>query len=347
MATPIGTNEWTPDDLETVDRCPVCGSGDTDVLRSDLKDRLEPGAARRWRLDRCRSCGSAFVPERPTRETVGRLYSHYYTHVDPLDGDDGGGLKRRLRNGYLNARYGYDLAPASPLGRPVITLIPGKRGIASDHVRDLSAPPPGRGTLLDVGCGNGAFVARMARLGWTASGVEPDPRAAAIAREAGLDVAQGELDPDVVGRGRFDVVTLSHVIEHVHDPGELLQRCAEVLVPGGRIWVATPNLNAAGASSFGPDWIQLDPPRHLVLFTRGSLRGLLEAKGFTDVSEPPVAPRASDWTFRLSVGVSRGIPEEQPVPLSAGTRARAVAADLIGLALRDRAQNVVMTARRA
>lgn len=347
MATSTGTDDWAPEDLETVDRCPVCGSGDVAPFMDGLKDRLEPGSVRRWRLDACRSCGSAFVPERPTPATAGRLYANYYTHVDPLDGDGGAGLKRRLRNGYLNARYGYHLTPASRLGGPVVALLPGGRGMASDHVRELPAPPPGRGTLLDVGCGNGAFVARMGRLGWTAAGVEPDPRAAAIARDAGLDVTAGELDPDATGRGRFDVVTLSHVIEHVHDAGDLLRRCAEVLVPGGRIWVATPNLRAAGSAGFGGDWIQLDPPRHLVLFTRDSLRGLLEANGFTGVREPPVAPCAHDWTFRLSVGVSRGIPEDQPVDLSRGLRARAVGADLAGLARRDRAQNVVMTARRA
>ena len=50
---------------------------------------------------------------------------------------------------------------------------------------------------------------------------------------------------------------------------------------GWTLWLATPNLDARGHAIFGTDWIRLDPPRHLVLFTRASLAAALEEAGFT------------------------------------------------------------------
>ncbi len=336
---------WAPEDLEVVPVCPVCGARARTPWLGGLRDRLDRSSGTRWELVRCDGCGCAYLPVRPTPETIGRLYSAYYTHAVPEADPGPVRLRRRLRNGYLARRYGYDLSPASRAGHLVMSALPGGRGLAGEFVRDLPAP---RGTarLLDVGCGNGAFVRLMRDLGWDAEGVEPDERAAARAREAGLPVRGGALEPDEAGRGRFDVVTLSHVIEHVHDPADLLRRCSAVLRPGGLLWVATPNLMAAGAARFGADWVQLDPPRHLVLFTRASLGGLLVRCGYTSLAEPPVAPQALPWVFASSVAVAAGRSGDEPAAMDRATTARAALADLTGLVRRDRAQNVVMTAVR-
>ena len=183
--------------------------------------------------------GSAFVPERPTRETVGRLYSHYYTHVDPLDGDDGAGLKRRLRNGYLNARYGYDLAPASPPRAAGDHPDPRQAGHRQrPRPRPLGAAAgagdaPGRG-VRERGVRGPHGPARLDGVRGRARPPGRRDRAGGGTRRRAGRARPGRRRPRALRRGHAQP-------RHRARPrsGELLQRCAEVLVPGGRIWVAT------------------------------------------------------------------------------------------------------------
>ena len=73
------------------------------------------------------------------------------------------------------------------------------------------------------------------RLGWRVLGLEPDTRAAEHARQHGVEVLTGGIESLHGQTNRFDVITLSHVIEHVHDAALLLRTCHRLLKPGGRI----------------------------------------------------------------------------------------------------------------
>lgn len=271
-------DDWPDDGLEAVPLCPVCGDERRTLFYAGLTDRLWFTAPGRWSLYRCEACSSVYLDPRPTRDTIGRAYTSYYTHAapPPPPRDD---LRTALVNGYLNARYGYTLAPASGLGPFVVRLLPKRRWHADRLVRNLVSRE-GRGRLLDVGCGGGEFLAQMRTAGWDVQGLEPDPAAAARARAAGLPVADAGLEDAELAPGSFDAITMSHVIEHLHDPVGALRICARALRRGGVLWVATPNLEAMGHRTFGRDWIGLDPPRHLVLFTRASLAAALQAAGF-------------------------------------------------------------------
>lgn len=129
------------------------------------------------------------------------------------------------------------------------------------------------GRLLDIGCGNGSYLAMMKRLGWEVVGTEIDPKAADIATSSlGIFVHVGDLEDAPFEHASFDVITMSHVIEHVADPIEFLNTAARFLKPGGEMIVVTPNLSSLGSRIFGADWYYLDPPRHLYLFTPASVR---------------------------------------------------------------------------
>jgi 2-polyprenyl-3-methyl-5-hydroxy-6-metoxy-1,4-benzoquinol methylase len=255
-------------------------------------------------------------------------------------------VRQALANDHMRARWGYDVTPTTTGGRHLARLLPLRGAIVDREIRHLPARAGGR--LLDVGAATGAAVARMSALGWDAEGLDPDPEASAVAERAGIKVTRGTLaDLDDADHAEaFDAVTLSHVIEHLHDPAGELARIHRLLKPGGLLWIATPNLEALGHRRFGPDWVGLDPPRHLVLFTTGTLAGLLRRTGFEPAPTPTPAPMA--WVpFSQSAAVRDG---RTPAagPASGRRRLRALAALADRLAARDprRADELVAVARR-
>ena len=78
----------------------------------------------------------------------------------------------------------------------------------------------------------------------------------------------------------YDAVTMSHSIEHVHDPVGWLAEARRVLRPRGRLALATPNAHSLLHRRFGRHWFPLEPPRHLHLFNRRALASALRKAGF-------------------------------------------------------------------
>jgi len=167
------------------------------------------------------------------------------------------------------------------------------------------------GHLLDIGCGNGQALKCMGELGWQVQGVDFDPEAVQIARKKGLEVRLGSLEAQAFPRDSFDAITMSHLIEHVHDPLSLLRECRRILRPSGRLALVTPNINSAGHRIYGSSWFHLDPPRHLRIFNIGSLTTLLQKAGFQttkigttvrDAGNAYVASRSVRRTGRYEMG---------------------------------------------
>jgi SAM-dependent methyltransferase len=344
---PEATGDWSADGLERVSACPVCGCSQRSVLYAGLRDRAFRAAPGRWTLRRCHRCRSAFLDPRPNAQTIGLAYSSYYTHGPTTPPPPVGRLRRALANDYLRSRWGYVQGPTIPGGRLIPRVARSRGAIVDREVRHLPATPGGR--LLDVGCGSGGFLAPMAVLGWRAEGVDPDSAAVASARQAGVDVKRGtlaNLDPGEHA-GAFDAITLSHVIEHLRDPAEDLRRANLLLRPGGLLWIATPNLEGLGSRRFGRDWRGLEPPRHLVLFTRASLERLVSSAGFEALPPPPAPPQA--WRmFSESAAIAQGrLPEDGPAHGTRRLRALAAIADRLARHDVRYAEELVMIARRS
>lgn len=276
--------EWLQEGLESLEHCPVCGSESRSMLYDGLRDRLyhAPGT---WRLLRCGDCGAAYLNPRPTSETIGIVYRGYFTHEEET--------KKYLKNMspqrrfFLHATTLADKPGWRFFIRPAIQLasiFPVIGRLIKAELRYLPKPESGQ-KLLDFGCGNGEFLLFARAMGWQTMGIDADAEAVATARSRGLSVIQGGIEALEEGLGYFDGITLSHVIEHVHDPIELLRRCHALLAPGGWLWLETPNLDSQGHLRYGANWRGLEPPRHLVLFTRKSLAVALRKAGFVDPLE--------------------------------------------------------------
>jgi SAM-dependent methyltransferase len=283
-----------PDDIETEPQpcCPLCESPGRPKYQA-LNDRLF-GAPGSWNIKECArsGCASLWLDPRPTLADVGKAYRNYYTHGEQT------GLKKfvsgavkTLGREYGAFRYGFPASrlprPARPLAAALVRLYPGLVQHLDLLARYIPADRMGGGRLLDVGCGDGQALEFLQALGWQVSGVEVDPNAAAFARDRGLDVRPGTLPEARFPDDSFDAVTSSHVIEHVHDTRALLIESRRVLKPGGTLVTVTPNARAYTHHLHGRDWLALDPPRHLVVFTSDSLRSLAESVGFRDVQVIP------------------------------------------------------------
>jgi SAM-dependent methyltransferase len=281
--------------------CEVCGGARRSILYGGLTDRIFRCAPGHWSLWRCEDCGAATLDPRPTAQSIGRAYAGYYTHAGvernflvPGDRPDLR-IKRAMHLSYYNRRFGYRFGDALPLGWLPIAASPWRSARAGQFVRHLPAPR-GEARLVDVGCGDGGFL-RIARvLGYAARGIEFDPAAAALARQQGFEVDVGSLADADLPPASLEQITLSHVVEHLHDPVAALKRLRGWLKPGGRLWLQTPNIEGAGARRYGADWRGLEPPRHLVLFAAASLRVALERSGYERLA---VLPPQLDAAFYI------------------------------------------------
>lgn len=271
--------------VEKVARCPVCGSAERNVAYAGLSDRVF-GAPGEWTLKRCCGCGLLFSDPRPTVEDIGKIYATYYTHSAKTPPNGSLRLLREyVRRSYLASRFGYSQEKVKPLQRllgALAYLHPEEREIIESSVMYLHGER--RGRVLDVGSGAGETMKELRRLGWEVEGVDFDADAVEAARRSyGLDVRLGTLESQNYPPNRFDAVIISHVIEHVHHPVEFLAECRRVLKPGGRLIVITPNTESVGHRIFKVAWLPLDPPRHLVLFSRKTLALAARTAGLKSV----------------------------------------------------------------
>jgi 2-polyprenyl-3-methyl-5-hydroxy-6-metoxy-1,4-benzoquinol methylase len=265
--------------VRSVENCLLCGRRGQ-PLYTGLRDRLfdAPGT---WDLLRCKNCGLVWLNPQPIPEDIPKLYRSYYTHQNANEPSRPLRFRQKLTQAVRATVLGYDQLLPGPrwrLPRPVVSLIRpwGDHAFASLMYLEASA----RGSLLDVGCGSGAFLATMRNLGWDVHGVEPDPEAAVTARGVHhLPVLNGTLEDVRLPDASFDAITMNHVIEHVLDPQFVLKDCGRLLRVGGRLVVVTPNVESLGHLLFRRSWFALDPPRHVHLFSIGTLQRAAKGAG--------------------------------------------------------------------
>ncbi|MGQ0544555.1 MAG: methyltransferase domain-containing protein [Betaproteobacteria bacterium] len=215
----------------------------------------------------------------PAPEDAHRLYESYYTHAEEPPRS---GLLHRLfaaaKRGYVGNHFGYEAGAIERVLGLLPWIYPGRRSELDFSVMWLKGNE--RGRVLDVGAGSGWLVEHLCSLGWEAEGLDFDARALERARARGLKMHEGGLLEQNFPEARFDAITMSHSIEHVHDPVSWLAEARRVLKPDGRLAMATPNTRSKLHRYFGEHWFPLEPPRHLHLFNRGALDIALHKAGF-------------------------------------------------------------------
>ena len=160
---------------------------------------------------------------------------------------------------YYGQRHGFTAAFRAKRRLSLVAKVTGRKG----------------GRLLDIGCGDGHFLALARDAGFRVTGTERNPE---LARRHELEVFESL--NECRHAGPFDCVTLWHSLEHMEDPQGVLAHAKSLLRPEGYLLIAVPDAAGVQARFFGRHWLHLDVPRHLYHFTRRALNQLLALENF-------------------------------------------------------------------
>lgn len=230
--------------------CPICnGKENSPALR--VKDFSVSGEF--FEINFCDKCNFLFTASPPSPDKIGIYYQsdEYISHTDSNDG-----LFNKL----------YQLVRRFTLYS--------KHNLILKYSK-ISKP----GKLLDYGCGTGAFLKEMKAGGWEVAGVEPDEsarlKASTQTNITVIEPSKIQIYQDQV----FDVITLWHVLEHVHDLHPTIDKLKRMLSPDGLMVIAVPNHTSLDAKHYRENWAAYDVPRHLYHFNPKSLEFLLGSHG--------------------------------------------------------------------
>lgn len=130
--------------------------------------------------------------------------------------------------------------------------------------------------ILDVGCGGGALLDRLATVGFSnLSGADPFI-AADGESPGGVPLMKRDLS-DVTGE--FDLIMFNHSLEHIPDPVAALKAAYKRLAPGGMCLARVPTTSSEAWTTYKADWVQADAPRHMVIPSRQGMALAAERAG--------------------------------------------------------------------
>ncbi len=245
--------------------CNLCGSRDAKVLFEAI-DRLH-GVEGAFRYVRCQACGLMYMNPQVTLEDIGRLYPESYSpHADK---------SKMSRTMMMRLR---DCVRTIPLFGTELRRLTDARVIAP-----LLKKLTGRKKLLDVGCGNGAFMDSVrSEVGCEIHGIDVSKNAVEAARKFyGIDIFHGTIDEAPFEDESFDAITAWWYLEHIPNPNESVARMSRLLRRGGTCVIGVPNHRSFWAGIFKDKWYHLDCPRHLCIWTPATMKRLFESHGLS------------------------------------------------------------------
>jgi 2-polyprenyl-3-methyl-5-hydroxy-6-metoxy-1,4-benzoquinol methylase len=262
-------DQLRPQDLPL--ECDVCGHSDHRPLYADLTDRLLGFDGTTFTLWQCKHCGVGRLW--PVPNDLEKYYpADYYAYEDSARPRSRDPKTLVLRSAWR----------ASFSEFPLLSRFGSRLSRNHSIISELCAYAPGPSfRLLDVGCGGGAFLLEALRLGIEGEGLELSREGCDAARRRGIVCHEGTLPGCDLRAATYDIVRMSHVLEHMPSPHAALLAARELLRPSGSLVLKVPNFGGAIARGFKRDWYQLDPPRHLWDFDQPSLETLLLRSGFT------------------------------------------------------------------
>lgn len=219
---------------EKIDHCPIC---ERDHFKNYIitRDHLLTGES--FAIVECSNCGLRLTNPRPPKDEIGKYYQSdaYISHTN---------------KGTSLINVVYKIARHFTL-RSKIKLI-------TSYAKDK--------TVLDFGSGTGHFLRKCSENGWDVTGIEPGKNAWEFSvnlKDTPVYLHLSDLPPNK----KFEIITMWHVLEHVHDLNDTLSELRKRLKKNGSMFVALPNCSSWDAEYYKESWSGYDVPRHLYHFT--------------------------------------------------------------------------------
>jgi SAM-dependent methyltransferase len=230
--------------LEKVTACPICRSIEFTPF---MKCKDYTTSREDFEIHKCKSCSFVLTNPRPDTLTIGKYYRS-------------------------DAYVSHNAKPSSLLDSLYFLA----RWFTLRWKKNLIKKYGSNGLLLDYGCGTGEFL-NTCKNDWDCYGIEPSAVARNIANQkSGLPIQEKYED---INSKKFDVITLWHVLEHVHDLNKLIEQLKSSLNKNGTVFIAVPNYESEDARVYQQHWAGYDLPRHLWHFSKETMRLLLTNYG--------------------------------------------------------------------
>lgn len=143
------------------------------------------------------------------------------------------------------------------------------------------------GMFLDVGCGTGYALYTAKACGWNEEGIDLNKDAIARIRKMGLNAVYANIDNFSGKNGKYDIINMGDLIEHVKNPEKTIRKAYALLKKNGKLIISTPNINSFFpkysfliSKIFGITWSHPSPPYHLFEFSNNNLPKFLKQEGF-------------------------------------------------------------------
>lgn len=223
---------------ERLGKCPLCKSARF-LNNSEITDFAVSGE--KFIICKCSDCQLLFTNPRPEQSEIGPYYNfpEYYSHDDKAKNITQW-IYQKVRNYNISKKVKF--------------------------IKSFK----NKGKLLDYGCGTGEFLKAAKNQGWKASGIEPNEKARTQANLKLNNKVKGSIE-EVEKSKRYDVITLFHVLEHVHDLRKTCKRLITHLNTDGYLIIAVPNYESWDGKKYGKFWAGWDVPRHLYHFNTNAI----------------------------------------------------------------------------
>jgi len=238
--------------------CPVCNNSNTEIALDSQDYSL---TQKSFSVVHCSKCSFRFTSPIPSQDEIGQYYkfTEYISHTD-------------TKEGWMNRLYHY--VRTRTLAQKTSWI----QSLFTGH----------KGHLLDIGAGTGAFAHAMQQKAWKVTGLEPDT----VTRDKAFENYKLQLQStDTIFDlpiNEYEVITMWHVLEHVHALKPYLNQCLKSLKNNGRLIIAVPNYTSFDAKYYKKYWAAYDLPRHLYHFSPKAMTLLLNDMGFEIVSMRPM-----------------------------------------------------------